>query len=150
MRSLGRKPCDPHKKQENAMLRRTFLAIAALLLTACADFAQKPEGAAPPPSGGFSSERLERLDATLRAEVGTDRIPGGVLLIARNGKIVYEDVVGWQDPQAKKPMQKDAIFRIASMSKPIVSVAVMQLVEQGRIQLTDPVSKYLPQLADLS
>src|SRR5437762_5125441 len=131
------------------MLRRTFLAVAALLLTACAGLPERAGGGAPP-SDGFSAERLDALDAALRAEVGTDRIPGGVLLIARNGKIVYEEVVGWQDPQAKKPMQKDAIFRIASMSKPIVSVAVMQLVEQGRIQLTDPVSKYLPQLADLS
>jgi CubicO group peptidase (beta-lactamase class C family) len=131
------------------MLRRTFIAVTALALTACASMSETTGAATSSAIEGFSAERLEALGSTLRAEVGSDRLPGAVLLIARNGKIVYQDAIGKQDPKTKTPMRPDAIFAVASMSKPIVSVAVMQLVEEGRILLTDPVSKYLPALTGL-
>src|SRR5580704_7732239 len=101
--------------------------------------ANKPEDV------GFSSERLRRVTDTFQSEVDKGAIPGAVVLIARNGKLAYFEAFGFQNRENKEPMKTDAIFRIASMSKPITSVAVMMLVEEGRIQLLDPVSRYLPE-----
>jgi len=101
--------------------------------------ANKPEDV------GFSSERLKRVTDAFQSEVDKGAIPGAVVLIARNRKIAYLEVFGFQNRENKKPMKTDAIFRIASMSKPITSVAVMMLVEEGKIQLLDPVSHYLPE-----
>jgi CubicO group peptidase (beta-lactamase class C family) len=103
-----------------------------------------------PPAGrpeevGFSSQRLIRLTDAFQAEVDKGAIPGAVVLIARQGKVAYCEAFGFRDRESKQPMRTDAIFRIASMSKPITSVAVMMLVEEGKIQLLDPVSKYLPE-----
>ena len=101
--------------------------------------ANKPEDV------GFSSERLKRVTDAFQSEVDKGAIPGAVVLIARNGKIAYFEAFGFQNRENKEPMKTDAIFRIASMSKPITSVAVMMLVEEGKIQLLDPVSQYLPE-----
>ena len=103
-----------------------------------------------PPAGrpeevGFSSQRLTRLTEAFQEEVDKGVIPGAVVLIARKGKVAYFEAIGFQNRENKQPMRTDAIFRIASMSKPITSVAVMMLVEEGRIQLLDPVSRYLPE-----
>jgi CubicO group peptidase (beta-lactamase class C family) len=98
---------------------------------------------------GLSSERLGRLTEMLRANIAANEIPGAVLLIARHGKIAYFESLGLLDPQAKTPMQKDAIFRIHSMSKPITTVAAMMLFEDGKLALNEPVGKYLPALAKM-
>jgi CubicO group peptidase (beta-lactamase class C family) len=98
---------------------------------------------------GFSASRLAGLGEKLRADVKSGRLPGAVLLISRNGKLVHSDVIGVQDPNSSAPMRKDSIFRIYSMTKPFVSVAVMMLVEEGRLQISEPVSKYIPELKDL-
>ena len=79
-----------------------------------------------------------------KKEADEGRLPGAVMMVARKGKLVYANAVGFQDKDAGKPMAKDAMFRIYSMTKPLVSVAAMMLVEEGKIQLTDPVSKFLP------
>src|SRR6266481_8450048 len=97
---------------------------------------------------GLSSERLDRIGQILRADVDRGRIPGAVVIVARKGRIAYYDTVGFRDKTASAPMPPDAIFRIASMTKPLVSVATMMLYEEGRLFLTDPVSKYIPQLAN--
>ena len=97
---------------------------------------------------GFREERLDRIDAVIEAEIAAGRIPGAVGLIAKDGEIVYHRAFGMADIDAGKPMQNDSIFRIASMSKAITSVGVMMLYEQGRFQLNDPVSKYLPGFAN--
>src|SRR5205085_7088882 len=76
-------------------------------------------------------------------------IPGAVLMIVRNGRIAYFESVGVLDPETKVPMRKDAIFRIYSMSKPITSVAVMMLAEQGKIILDEPIAKYIPAFKDM-
>jgi CubicO group peptidase (beta-lactamase class C family) len=102
-----------------------------------------------PPSGGLSSERLRQLDAAVRADVDVGRIPGVVMLVARDGNVVLHKAYGKQDPAAGTPMAPDSIFRIYSMTKPIVSVAAMMLVEEGRMQLADPVTKFIPELKDL-
>jgi CubicO group peptidase (beta-lactamase class C family) len=98
-----------------------------------------------PEDVGLSSERLERITSAIQKSVDDGRIAGGVSLVARHGKIAYFHAVGMADRDAHKPMQTDSIFRICSMSKPITSVAVMILYEEGRFELSDPVSDYLPE-----
>jgi CubicO group peptidase (beta-lactamase class C family) len=99
-----------------------------------------------PEQVGLSSERLGRITAMLKADVDKGTIPGAILLVARHGKIAAFDTVGVRDPGSKAPMTRDAIFRIYSMSKPITSVATMILFEEGKLALSDPVGKYIPQL----
>jgi CubicO group peptidase (beta-lactamase class C family) len=104
---------------------------------------------ASPESLGFSSERLARIGPAIKGEIEKGQYPGAVILVARKGKIVYFDSFGQLDPASGKPMTKDAIFRLYSMTKPFTSVAAMMLMEEGRLRLTDPVSKYIPAFANL-
>ncbi len=97
---------------------------------------------------GFSPERLKRLDNVMEASVAHHEIAGGVMFVARNGKIVKLQPYGMQDIEAGKPMQADTIFRIASMSKAVTTVAIMMLYEEGHFLLHDPVSKYIPAFAN--
>ncbi|MGO8818494.1 MAG: serine hydrolase domain-containing protein [Terriglobia bacterium] len=100
---------------------------------------------AAPEEVGLSSERLARIASAIQKNVDDGRIAGGVSLVARHGKIAYLQAVGMADRDAHKPMRTDTIFRICSMSKPLTSVAVMMLYEEGRFMLSDPVSDYLPE-----
>jgi CubicO group peptidase (beta-lactamase class C family) len=100
---------------------------------------------ATPESQGFSSERLGRLDAFIEQSVKDGDIPGAVLLVARNGKIVEWKAFGMADNASKRALKRDDIFRIASQTKAITSTAVMMLWEQGKFQLDDPISKYIPE-----
>jgi CubicO group peptidase (beta-lactamase class C family) len=100
---------------------------------------------AKPEEVGLSSERLERIAGAIQKSVGAGRVAGGVSLVARHGKIAYLRAVGMADRDARKPMQTDSIFRICSMSKPLTSVAVMILYEEGRFLLSDSVADYLPE-----
>jgi CubicO group peptidase (beta-lactamase class C family) len=102
---------------------------------------------ATPDEAGLCPERTARLVATLESEISRAHLPGAVALVARHGKLVVHASVGYQDPQARTPMAHDSLFRIFSMTKPIVSVAAMMLVEEGRLLLTDPVAKHLPEFA---
>jgi CubicO group peptidase (beta-lactamase class C family) len=104
---------------------------------------------ATPEDIGFSSERLARIGPVIKGEIEKGQYPGAVLLVARKGKIVYFDSFGQLDPASGKPMTKDAIFRLYSMTKPYTSVAAMMLMEEGRLRLSDPVSKYIPAFANL-
>ena len=90
--------------------------------------------------------RLQHITRAVQADIDAKRIPGAVILIAHHDRVVYEAALGMQDPGAGVPMSMDTIFRIYSMTKPIVSVAVMMLVEEGRLLISDAVSKYLPEL----
>jgi CubicO group peptidase (beta-lactamase class C family) len=101
---------------------------------------------AKPEQVGLSPERLERIGQVLRADVERGRIPGAVVVVARKGHIAFVQAVGFRDKAAGTPMTPDAIFRIASMTKPIVTVAALSLYEEGRLFLSDPVSKYIPAL----
>jgi len=100
-------------------------------------------------SAGFDSVKLSKIDSLMQSEVDAGRIAGCLCLVARGDQVAYVGTWGYQDREQKTRMSQDTIFRIYSMSKPITSVAVMQLVEQGRLQLDDPASKYLPVLKDL-
>ena len=102
-----------------------------------------------PQSLGFSADRLARIAPVIQREIIQGQYPGAVMLVARNGKIAYFDSVGVLDPASGKPMPKDAIFRLYSMTKPYTSVAIMMLMEEGRLRVTDPVSKYIPAFANL-
>ena len=101
-----------------------------------------------PKEVGLSAKRLARLSATFRQDVESNIIPGAVVLIARGGRVGYAEAFGWQDREAKTPMELDAIFRIASMTKPLTSVAAMILAEEGKLQIAAPVADYLPELAE--
>lgn len=98
---------------------------------------------------GMSSERLNHIDAYLERETADGRMPGIVAVAQRSGKVVYHGVHGLADIEAKKPIQADSLFRIYSMTKPIVSVALMTLHDEGRFQLQDPVAKYIPEIANM-
>lgn len=102
-----------------------------------------------PASVGLSPERLARIAPAFKSEIEKERIPGVVLAIARRGKLAYFEAMGVIDPATKASMTTDALFSIASMTKPMVSVGIMILHEEGKLFLNDPVGKYLPQLKDM-
>ena len=107
----------------------------------------EPLPTAKPEEVGLSQPGLDRLSVALRDRVASGHIPGAVALVARHGKVAYFESFGRLDPDSDRPMPSDAIFRIYSMTKAIVSVAVMMLWEEGRLLLGDPISKYLPAFA---
>ena len=100
-----------------------------------------------PEAAGFCPQRLEGLMAVLQNEVAAQRLPGAVAMVARRGTLALFNSVGALDPATGSPMPCDALFRIYSMTKPILSVAVMMLMEQGKLLLSDPVAKFLPEFA---
>jgi len=104
---------------------------------------------AQPEAVGLSSERLTKISEVFQEHIDDGKLPGAVMMIARQGRLAYVDSLGYRDKGADAPMSDDAIFRIYSMTKPIVSVAAMMLFEEGRLQLTDPVSKFLPAFKDM-
>jgi len=114
-----------------------------------AAFARSNLPTAKPERVGMSSERLAQMTSSMQNVVDQGRVAGVVTLVARHGKVVYLDAVGKQDIEAGKPMAKDAIFRIYSMTKPVTGVAMMILFEQGKWQLNDPVAKFIPEFKDL-
>src|SRR5262245_21090069 len=124
-------------------LAATIVLTLAVVLPLSA-FAAGLSAAAKPEDVGLSSARLALIERTLRADVEKGRIPGAVVLVARKGQVAYLTSVGMLDPNTKEPMRADAIFAIASMTKPMTSVAAMMLYEEGRLLVSDPVSKYLP------
>ena len=128
-------------------IRPVALAAAVLLLVPQALVAQGLTVAVPE-SVGMSSARLERLTAALQAYVDEDRLAGAVAIVARRGKIAYMEAVGHRDRESGAPMTTDAIFRIASQTKALASVGVMLLQEEGRLLITDPVGKYLPEFME--
>ena len=127
--------------------RIATLAVLALGIALPA-LAADPLPLATPESVGMSSERLARLGEVLRADVENDRLPGAVIAIARRGKLVHFEAIGYRDKAAGAPMTNDAIFGIASMTKPMVTAGARMLYEQGRLLMNDPISKFFPQFAD--
>ncbi|MGB8143345.1 MAG: serine hydrolase domain-containing protein, partial [Pseudolabrys sp.] len=105
--------------------------------------ANKPEDV------GLSSQRLQRIRDTLQADVDKGAVPGAVMLIARRGQIASLEALGYRDREDGAVMRPDTIFRIASMTKPVTSVAAMMLAEEGKLLIADPVSRYIPAFANL-
>jgi CubicO group peptidase (beta-lactamase class C family) len=104
---------------------------------------------ASPESAGFSSERLDRLDDAMQAEIDAGHYAGISLMVARHGKLVKFRRYGYQTLESRAPLREDAIFRIASMTKPIIAAAMMTLYEEGKWQLDDHVTKFIPEFTDM-
>ena len=130
------------------LIRRALIPVSLLVLSAGVSAIELAAGL--PQSQGMSPTRLARIHDLMQTEVTENRVPGAVVLVARKGKIVYADALGFQDKPSSKPMTRDAIFRAYSMTKPLVSVLTMMLVEEGRLQLNDPVSKFFPSMAKMN
>ncbi|MBM4214346.1 MAG: beta-lactamase family protein [Gammaproteobacteria bacterium] len=135
--------------------RFRFIVIAAAVTTGLATLlaaAPTPGFAATPAQraekAGISPTRLERLSATLESYIRDERLPGSVTLVMRRGEVVYHEAHGWRDREQAAAMPRDAIFRIASQSKALVSVGILLLQEEGQLLLSDPLEKYLPSFAN--
>src|SRR5712671_7139393 len=128
-------------------------AAAALALLTVAIAVGRPDGACAEPqlsvAAGLSRTKLERVGDYVRNEIATGKIPGAVILVQQHGHPVYFESFGVRDVASQLPMTADSIFRLYSMSKPVTSVAAMMLVEDGKLRLDDPVSKYIPDFADV-
>src|SRR5580704_4452701 len=134
----------------DGFVRRRGAATLALLLLAIA-VGQPGAGQAESPStvaASFSPEKLARVGDYIRNEIAAGKIPGAVILIQQHGRPVYFESFGLRDVESRRPMTADSIFRLYSMSKPITSVAAMMLVEDGKLRLDDPLSKYIPAFAE--
>jgi CubicO group peptidase (beta-lactamase class C family) len=123
----------------------SLLAAAAIAVPLAGPLAlAQPLPMAPPEEAGLSSERLKNIRPAIEAEIAANRIPGAVVMIARRGKLAYAEAFGHQDRAENLPMALDSVFRIYSMTKPLASVAAMMLFEEGKLQLVDPVGRFLP------
>ena len=131
-------------------MRKTtlFLRVLALTVLPLGLEAQSASNATPARiQSGFAVDRLARIDQFLQHNVDSNQVAGAVLLVLRDGRPVYQRAVGWADKESGRRMTPDAIFRIASQSKAITSTAILMLVEEGRIALSEPVSRFIPQFA---
>jgi CubicO group peptidase (beta-lactamase class C family) len=128
---------------------RRLALLLALVLSSVAPIGAAAFQAAKPEEVGLSRDRLARIGPALTRQIEEGSFPGAVALVARKGRIAYFEAVGQLDPKNGAPMSKDAIFRLYSMTKPFTSVAIMLLVEDGRLRLMDPIGVYLPELAKL-
>lgn len=128
-------------------LRQRLVGVSVIVVVAAASAAavnvvSKPEDV------GMSSERLRRIHPLIEAHMGTGDFAGAVTAVARKGKVVHFEAHGLADAEAKKPMRTDTLFRLASMTKPVTAVAILMLVEEGKLVLSDPVSKFIPEFAN--
>jgi CubicO group peptidase (beta-lactamase class C family) len=136
---------------ENSLMThaRVRPSFAALLILACAVLTLPLQagsiGAAKPEELGFSSERLSRIHDAVQRHLDAKAIAGAVTMVVRNGRIAHLEAHGLIDIEANRPMPKDGVFRLASMSKPITAVAVMMMIEEGKLRLNDPVSRFIPE-----
>ncbi|MCA0305358.1 MAG: beta-lactamase family protein [Proteobacteria bacterium] len=131
-------------------MRKTIGVLALLSATTVAQArAEALPRAATPEEVGLSSAQLKRIEEVTRKHVDAGLVPGAVMLVARRGKIAWSATLGKRDVASGDAMKPDSIFRIYSMTKPIVSVAAMQLVEEGKLQVGDPVSRYLPEIGKM-
>jgi CubicO group peptidase (beta-lactamase class C family) len=126
-----------------------MLATLLFILVASIASAQGIPQATNPEKVGLSKERLQRISVWIQGDVDKGIVPGAVVMVLRKGKIAYFEAFGYRDREKKIPMTRDSIFRIASMTKPFTSLAIMMLAEEGKIQLPVPVSRYLPEFKDL-
>ena len=133
---------------ENNM-RKATLVLWLLLVSANAPLAQNAPPS-DPSTTGFVPERLARIDDAINAEIAAGEIPGAVALITKNGRVAYFKSFGFADVDSKTPMRNENIFRIASMTKAVTTVAAMILYEQGHFQLNDPIAKFIPEFANMT
>ena len=128
---------------------RRFVITLALISAVVLATVRAATPTAKPEEVGLSAERLKRVTEMMQRLIDARTFSGSVTLVARNGRVAHFEALGLMDVEAKKPMQRDAIFRIMSMTKPVVGVAVLMLVEEGKLRLTDPVGRFIPDLQNL-
>ena len=128
------------------LAKKSLGLLGALCLCASVAVVAADPARSDPAQAGMSAQRLEVITEVFKREIEQGKLPGTVMMVARKGRLVFEQSLGMQDKERGAPMRRDAIFRLYSMSKPMVSVAAMMLVEDGKLLLTDPVSKYLLQM----
>jgi CubicO group peptidase (beta-lactamase class C family) len=133
------------------VLKRSLvvLALASAAATAHAEAPPAVPMAGSPEEVGLSSAQLKKIEAATKKNIDDGLIPGAVMLVARRGKLAWVSAQGKRDPASPDPMKVDSIFRIYSMTKPMVTTALMQMVEEGRLQVSDPVSKFLPDIGKM-
>jgi CubicO group peptidase (beta-lactamase class C family) len=138
------------QRRPRAQMRRALGSLACIVcLAATLPTWAQSVATAKPEEVGLSAERLQRIGQVLNREIEQGKLPGAVVVVARKGRVAYFESFGFRDKAAGAPMPKDAVFEIYSMTKPLVSVAAMMLVEEGRLQLADPVTNFLPEFAGL-
>src|SRR5271157_4917330 len=125
------------REERTEMVRLLILPVIVLPLAAASLPTARPEEV------GLSSERLQRIHEMVMRHVEARDISGAVTLVARRGRVIHFEAHGLMDVEAKKPMTRDALFRLASSSKPIIAAAILMLMEEGKLKLTDPVAKYI-------
>lgn len=136
-----------HPTLGTQFMKRTFVAVLLLLWSTCSIADEFRHGT--PESAGMSSERLERVTDLMQSLIDRGVIPGGHVLIARRGVIVYDNAIGTRGKGDDSPLEKDALYRIYSMTKPITAVAAMQLYEQGKFKLSSWVAEFIPEFSEL-
>ena len=127
----------------------SYVALVLLVATVAVWPIAAAAPTARPEEVGLSGERLHRINELMQRHIDAGTFSGAVTLVARHGRIAHFEAQGLMDIESRKPMQKDAIFRIMSMTKPVVGVSIMMMIEEGKVRLTDPVSRFIPELKDL-
>src|ERR1700752_5382792 len=130
-------------------MRQQLAIVVVIVAVAVGATLRAAAPTARPEDVGLSADRLKRVTELMQRLIDAKTFSGAVTLVARNGRIAHFEAQGLMDLESKKPMQKDAIFRIMSMTKPVVGVSIMMMIEEGKVRLTDPVSKFIPELKDL-
>src|SRR5260370_13291720 len=126
-----------------------FNSKSAIFILLAAPLAAASIQGTKPEEVGLSSQRLQRIHETVQRHMDAHDISGAVTLVARKGRIAHFEAHGLMDLESKKPMVRDGLFWIASMSKPITGVAILMLMEEGKVRLNDPVSKFIPEFKDM-
>ena len=129
------------------MRKLTTTLLFSLILISLPLAAQAPRSN--PEGVGISSERLKRVSELLKRHIDAGSFSGAVALVARNGRVAHLEAQGLMDIETRKPMAPNALFRIMSMTKPVVGVAILMLIEDGKVRLNDPVSRFIPQFKNL-
>jgi CubicO group peptidase (beta-lactamase class C family) len=135
------------------MVNTIRAALVALIVAGVVTLARPLTAAAPsakPEDVGLSTERLKRVGELVQRHITAGSFSGAVTLVARSGRVVHHEALGLMDLETKKPMPKDGIFRIMSMTKPVIGVATLMMIEEGKIRLTDPVSKFIPEWKNMT
>ena len=137
--------CRGQRAYDARAMKNIGIALVFAALLGTLTFAAGSIATGRPEDAGFSAERLGRIREAVQRHIDAGSVPGAITLVARHGRIVHFETHGVADIEAKKPMPKDAIFRLASMSKPITAAAVMMMIEEGKVRLNDPVFRFIPE-----
>src|SRR6187455_2745112 len=132
----------------NQLARLSSFILLILWMTSAVPAGAAELPTSTPEAEGMSAEKLAKVGDVMNGFIKEKKIAGGIVLVARHGKLVFQETYGLRDLEGKRPVERDTIFRIYSMSKAITSAAALMLVDEGKLELDAPISKYLPEFAD--